>query len=89
METDLSNADHNVLTGDPNLNNPIDTFTPADVLNGNYGIVSRVIPTLLRGISQASDSSKQADHADIQDNADSNPVVGLIKKDQAYSTLLI
>ena len=33
METDLSNADHNVLTGDPNLNNPIDTFTPADVLN--------------------------------------------------------
>tara|TARA_S200000501_G_scaffold105773_1_gene99203 strand:+ start:226 stop:837 length:612 start_codon:yes stop_codon:yes gene_type:complete len=33
METDLSNADHNVLTGDPNLNNPINTFTPADVLN--------------------------------------------------------
>ena len=33
METDLSNADHNVLTGDPNLNNAIDTFTPADVLN--------------------------------------------------------
>ena len=44
------------------------------------GIVSRAIPTLLRGISQASDSSKQADHADIQDNADSNPVVGLIKR---------
>ena len=39
------------------------------------GIVSRAIPTLLRGISQASDSSKQADHADIQDNADSNPAV--------------
>tara|TARA_Y200000002_G_scaffold20298_1_gene15615 strand:- start:7624 stop:10071 length:2448 start_codon:yes stop_codon:yes gene_type:complete len=44
------------------------------------GIVSRAIPTLLRGVSQASDSSKQADHADIQDNADSNPVVGLIKR---------
>ena len=44
------------------------------------GIVSRAIPTLLRGVSQASDSSKQPDHADIQDNADSNPVVGLVKR---------
>jgi len=44
------------------------------------GIVSRSIPTLLRGISQSSDSSKQSDHADIQDNADSNPVVGLVKR---------
>ena len=44
------------------------------------GIVSRAIPTLLRGVSQASDSSKQSDHADIQDNADSNPVVGLVKR---------
>jgi len=44
------------------------------------GIVSRAIPTLLRGVSQSSDSSKQADHADIQDNADSNPVVGLVKR---------
>ena len=43
-------------------------------------VISRSIPTLLRGISQSSDSSKQADHADIQDNADSNPVVGLIKR---------
>ena len=43
-------------------------------------IVSRSIPTLLRGISQASDSTKQADHADIQDNADSNPVTGLTKR---------
>jgi len=43
-------------------------------------IVSRSIPTLLRGISQSSDSSKQSDHADIQDNADSNPVVGLVKR---------
>jgi len=34
----------------------------------------------LRGVSQASDSSKQSDHADIQDNADSNPVVGLVKR---------
>ena len=33
METDFDNADHNVLSGDPNLNNPINTFTPADVLN--------------------------------------------------------
>ena len=44
------------------------------------GIVSRSIPTLLRGVSQSSDSSKQSDHADIQDNADSNPVVGLVKR---------
>ena len=43
-------------------------------------VISRSIPTLLRGISQSSDSSKQADHADIQDNADSNPVIGLIKR---------
>ena len=32
-------------------------------------VVSRAIPTLLRGVSQAADSTKQADHADIQDNA--------------------
>jgi len=43
-------------------------------------IVSRAIPTLLRGVSQASDNTKQADHADIQDNADSNPVTGLTKR---------
>ena len=36
--------------------------------------------TLLRGISQSSDALKQADHADIQDNADSNPVLGLTKR---------
>ncbi|ADD94527.1 hypothetical protein [uncultured phage MedDCM-OCT-S08-C151] len=40
-------------------------------------VISRAIPTLLRGISQSSDSLKQPDHADIQDNADSNPVLGL------------
>ena len=44
------------------------------------GLISRSIPTLLRGISQASDATKQADHADIQDNADSNPVLGLTKR---------
>jgi len=43
-------------------------------------VVSRAIPTLLRGISQSSDATKQADHADIQDNADSNPVIGLAKR---------
>ena len=43
-------------------------------------VVSRAIPTLLRGISQAADSTKQADHADIQDNANSNPVQGLTKR---------
>ena len=43
-------------------------------------IISKSIPTLLRGISQASDSTKQADHCDIQDNADSNPVLGLVKR---------
>ena len=43
-------------------------------------VVSRAIPTLLRGVSQAADSTKQADHADIQDNADSDPVLGLAKR---------
>ena len=44
------------------------------------GVISRAIPTLLRGVSQSSDATKQADHADIQDNADSNPVIGLVKR---------
>ena len=43
-------------------------------------LVSRAIPTLLRGVSQAADSTKQPDHADIQDNADSDPVAGLTKR---------
>ena len=43
-------------------------------------VVSRAIPTLLRGVSQAADSTKQADHADIQDNAVSDPVLGLAKR---------
>ena len=43
-------------------------------------VISRSIPTLLRGVSQSSDAAKQADHAEIQDNADSNPVIGLIKR---------
>ena len=44
------------------------------------GVISRAIPTLLRGISQSSDALKQPDHAEIQDNADSNPVLGLTKR---------
>jgi len=44
------------------------------------GLVSRSIPTLLRGVSQGSESTKQADHADIQDNANSDPVLGLTKR---------
>ena len=43
-------------------------------------VISKAIPTLLRGVSQAADNTKQADHADIQDNADSNPVLGLVKR---------
>ena len=43
-------------------------------------VISRAIPVLLRGVSQAADNTKQADHADIQDNADSNPVTGLTKR---------
>jgi len=44
------------------------------------GVISRSIPTLLRGVSQAADSTKQADHADLQNNANSNPVQGLTKR---------
>jgi len=43
-------------------------------------LISKAIPTLLRGVSQAADNTKQADHADIQDNADGNPVTGLTKR---------
>jgi len=43
-------------------------------------LISKAIPTLLRGISQAADNTKQIDHADIQDNADGNPVTGLTKR---------
>ena len=43
-------------------------------------VISRAIPTLLRGVSQSADLIKQPDHADIQDNADSNPVLGLTKR---------
>ena len=32
METDLSNADHNVLRGDPSLTSVFDTYSPANVL---------------------------------------------------------
>ena len=43
-------------------------------------VISRAIPTLLRGVSQAADLTKQPDHADIQENANSSPVQGLIKR---------
>ena len=33
METDLSNADHNMLIGDPAISDVINTFSPIDVLN--------------------------------------------------------
>ena len=33
METDLSNADHNMLIGDPAISDAINTFSPIDVLN--------------------------------------------------------
>ena len=48
------------------------------------GVVSRSIPTLLRGISQAADATKQADHADLQDNANSSPVQGLTKRSGSH-----
>jgi hypothetical protein len=32
METDLSNADHNILRGDPALTNVFDTYSPSSVL---------------------------------------------------------
>ena len=44
------------------------------------GLISRAIPTLLRGVSQSADSTKQPDHADIQNNANSDPVLGLTKR---------
>jgi|TARA_Y100000114_G_scaffold140831_1_gene146079 hypothetical protein len=32
LETDLSNADHNILRGDPSLTNVFDTYSPANAL---------------------------------------------------------
>ena len=52
-------------------------------------VISRAIPTLLRGVSQSSDATKQSDHADIQDNADSNPVLGLTKRSGSQFLSLI
>ena len=43
-------------------------------------LISRTIPTLLRGISQSSDATKKPDHAEIQDNANSDPILGLVKR---------
>ena len=53
-------------------------------------LISRSIPTLLRGISQSSDSIKQSDHAVEQLNCDSDPVKGLVKRSgtQHISTLI-
>ena len=53
-------------------------------------LISRSIPTLLRGISQSSDAIKQADHAVQQTNCDSDPVKGLVKRSgtQHISTLI-
>ena len=52
-------------------------------------VISKAIPTLLRGVSQAADLTKQPDHAEIQDNANSSPVQGLIKRSGAqYITTL-
>tara|TARA_R100000322_G_scaffold168760_1_gene139272 strand:- start:334 stop:945 length:612 start_codon:yes stop_codon:yes gene_type:complete len=33
METDLANADHNILRGDPSLTSVFDTYSPANALN--------------------------------------------------------
>ena len=54
-------------------------------------LISRSIPTLLRGISQSSDATKKPDHAEIQDNADSDPVLGLVKRSgsQFVSNLIL
>ena len=49
------------------------------------GVISRAIPTLLRGVSQTADSTKQSDHADIQDNATSSPTQGLKKRSGVQS----
>ena len=43
-------------------------------------LISRSIPTLLRGVSQSTDATKKPDHCDIQDNASSDPVLGLVKR---------
>ena len=53
-------------------------------------LISRSIPTLLRGISQSSDAIKQSDHAVQQLNCDSDPVKGLVKRSgtQHISTLI-
>ena len=53
-------------------------------------LISRSIPTLLRGISQSSDATKKPDHAEIQNNANSDPILGLVKRSgsQFVSTLI-
>tara|TARA_B100000902_G_scaffold42852_2_gene50583 strand:+ start:1203 stop:4013 length:2811 start_codon:yes stop_codon:yes gene_type:complete len=47
------------------------------------GLITQSIPTLLRGVSQASDTQKQSDHAGIQINFVSSPTEGLKKRSGA------
>jgi|TARA_B100001250_G_scaffold72954_3_gene59510 hypothetical protein len=47
------------------------------------GLITQSIPTLLRGVSQASDTQKQADHAWMQSNFVSSPTEGLKKRSGA------
>ena len=47
------------------------------------GLITQAIPTLLRGVSQASDTQKQSDHAWLQSNFVSSPTEGLKKRSGA------
>mgnify|MGYP003133580341 FL=1 len=47
------------------------------------GLITQSIPTLLRGVSQASDTQKQSDHAWYQANFVSSPTEGLKKRSGA------
>tara|TARA_Y100001973_G_scaffold34960_1_gene52680 strand:+ start:1419 stop:4229 length:2811 start_codon:yes stop_codon:yes gene_type:complete len=47
------------------------------------GLITQSIPTLLRGVSQASDTQKQSDHAWFQSNFVSSPTEGLKKRSGA------
>ena len=47
------------------------------------GLITQSIPTLLRGVSQASDTQKQSDHAWLQSNFVSSPTEGLKKRSGA------
>ena len=47
------------------------------------GLITQSIPTLLRGVSQASDTQQQSDHAWMQSNFVSSPTEGLKKRSGA------